>query len=320
MESDDTQHRSVLLREVVDLLSPHASGLYVDGTLGYGGHSAEILRVSSPDGCVIGIDRDRAALDAATERLREFGTRFTPIHGTFGEVDSVLRELGHAQVDGIVLDVGVSSPQLDQAERGFSFSQPGPLDMRMDASSGETVEQLLRQSTADELAALIKEYGEERYAKRIAAQIKDALRAGELTDTVALAEVIAECIPARERHKRKTHPATKTFQALRIAVNDELGQLRRFLDVFPTLLAAGGRCVIISFHSLEDRLVKNRFRELAWSSSLPPEYAREAGERVHPIGKVLTRKPISASPDELAANPRARSARLRAFEKLEERP
>ena len=292
----------------------------MDGTLGYGGHSFDILKASAPDGKLIGIDRDTVALENASRRLTEFGDRFTPVHNTFSNIGDVLADLGIAHVDGIILDVGVSSPQLDQAERGFSFAKSGPIDMRMDPSTGDTALQLLRRSTADEIAGWIKEYGEERYAKRIAGRIKEALNDGPgLADTVELAELIAGCIPAKERRQRKTHPATKTFQALRIAVNGELDQLEQFLEVFPDLLTTDGRCVIISFHSLEDRLVKRRFRDLTWSSSLPPKYAREAGERVHPIVELLTRKPVSGSEGEIDSNPRARSAKLRACRKLEVR-
>jgi len=313
---DPTPHKTVLSAEVVELLQPHSGGIYVDGTLGYGGHTEAILQVCAPDGQVIGIDRDLQALNHATERLQPYGARFTAIHDTFANIASVLSGLGRDQVDGILLDVGVSSPQLDEAARGFSFTKAGPIDMRMDPTSGETALELMRRMAADELGRLIKTYGEERYARRIATRIKEALGGDGIADTVALAELIADSIPGKERRQRKTHPATKTFQALRVVVNGELEQLEQFLEVFPDLLAPGGRCAVISFHSLEDRLVKRRFRDLAWSSSLPPEYAVKAGERVHPICRVLTRKPVSASDDEVATNPRARSAKLRACEKL----
>lgn len=314
---EPTPHKTVLSSEVVELLQPRDGGVYVDGTLGYGGHAEAILNAAAPSGQVIGIDRDSQAIEHARQRLHAFGDRFTAVHDTFGNMPSVLAGLGHSQVDGIVLDVGVSSPQLDQADRGFSFTKSGPIDMRMDPSSGETALALMRRISADELGALIKKYGEERYARRIATRIKEALSGPGLDDTVALAELVADCIPAKDRRQRKTHPATKTFQALRVAVNGELDQLEQFLAVFPDLLVPGGRCAVISFHSLEDRLVKRCFRDLAWSSSLPPEYAEKAGERVHPICRVLTRKPTYASDAEVDANPRARSARLRACEKLE---
>ncbi len=226
-----------------------------------------------------------------------------------------MSELGISTVDGILLDLGVSSPQLDQPARGFSFTRPGPLDMRMDPTKGRTALDLLHELEEPELAEVISELGEERYAKRIARLIKEALREDRITNTIELAAVIAQGIPIAEQRKSKIHPATRTFQALRIAVNAELDQLERFLAVFPDLLAPGGRCAIISFHSLEDRLVKNRFRDLAWTSSLPPRLAAEAGERTHAVCELITRKGIVASDEEVARNPRARSARLRVCER-----
>jgi 16S rRNA (cytosine1402-N4)-methyltransferase len=231
------------------------------------------------------------------------------------DIPRVLSELGVAKVDGILLDLGVSSPQLDHAERGFSFSRSGPLDMRMDPTKGSTALELLRDLDEAELTEVISEYGEERYAKRIARLIKDAVREDRIADTVQLAQVIAQGIPVVEQRKSKIHPATRTFQALRIAVNAELDQLERFLAVFPDLLAPGGRCAIISFHSLEDRLVKNRFRDLAWTSSLPPKLAAQAGERTESVCELVTRKGIVASDAEIERNPRARSARLRVCER-----
>jgi 16S rRNA (cytosine1402-N4)-methyltransferase len=231
-----------------------------------------------------------------------------------GDVRSILAGLGVTQVHGFLADLGVSSPQLEHADRGFSFTREGPLDMRMDPTRGPTARDLLRTTDEADLASLISDLGEERYAKRIARMIKEALRERDdaLATTTELAALIARAIPIVEQRKSKINPATRTFQALRIAVNGELDQLERFLDAFPDLLAPGGRCVVISFHSLEDRLVKNAFRDLAWSSSLPPRLAREAGERVEPVVEVLTRKAVFASDEETERNPRARSARLRA--------
>lgn len=302
--------------EVTDLLALRPGAVVCDGTIGAGGHAERVLSAGTPDVRLIGLDRDAAALDLARKRLAPFGARVTLVHATFGEVGSVLADLGIDKVDGFVLDLGVSSMQLDDGERGFSFSRPGPIDMRMDPSRGPSAMDLLRSLTQPELSDILRDLGEERYHKRIAARLKQAVRDDELTDTGALATVVAECIPAAVKRKSKIHPATLTFQALRIAVNAELDQLVAFLDQFADLLATDGRCVIISFHSLEDRLVKHRFRDLAWSSSLPPNLAEQAGERIHPICRVLTRKAVIASDSEVQANPRARSAKLRACQRL----
>ena len=310
-------HRSVLLDEVLAHLEPRSGGRYVDGTLGGGGHSRAILERSAPDGRLIGIDRDPDALAAARAQLADFGDRVVTVHGCFGDIDTILADLGIDKVDGLVLDLGVSSPQLDRAERGFSFTKAGPLDMRMDPTRGPTALDLLRDLPVDDLAEVISDYGEERYAKRIARLIKDAVREDRLTTTLELATLCAGAIPAAEQRKSKIHPATRTFQGLRIAVNRELDELARFLAVFPSLLAPGGRCVVISFHSLEDRLVKQRFRDLAWTSSLPPRYAAEAGERIEPVCVPVTRKAVFADDAETDDNPRARSARLRACERTD---
>ncbi len=306
----DFVHESVLLGEVLQYLSPREDGVYVDCTVGGGGHAsaiAEVLR--PPGGRLIGIDRDPAALAAASARL---GDRATLVHGELGNVREILAGLGITKVDGLLADLGVSSPQLDHAERGFSFAKQGPLDMRMDPTRGPTALELLHTLEVDALATVIGELGEERYAKRIARLIKEALREDRITTTTDLAGVVAQGIPVMEQRKSKIHPATRTFQALRIAVNAELDQLARLLAAFPDLLAPGGRCVIISFHSLEDRLVKNAFRDLTWTSSLPPKLAEEAGERVRPVVELLTRKAVFATDEEVERNPRARSARLRA--------
>ena len=310
------EHSSVLPTEVLDHLAPRDHGVYVDGTLGGAGHAAAILE-QAPHASLIGIDRDPQALEAARSRLGTLGERARLVHADYVEIPRVLSDLGIAKVDGILLDLGVSSPQLDQAERGFSFMKAGPLDMRMDPTRGQTVLQLLEELDDVGLAEVISELGEERYAKRIARLIKEALREDRIHTTIDLAQVIAQGIPVVEQRKSKIHPATRTFQALRIAVNAELEQLERFLAVFPDLLVTGGRCAIISFHSLEDRLVKNRFRDLAWTSSLPPKLAADAGERTHAVCELITRKGVVASDDEIAKNPRARSARLRVCERTD---
>lgn len=308
------EHASVLPAEVLEHLAPRDHGVYIDGTLGGAGHAAALLE-RIPTARLIGIDRDPAALAAAGDRLAPYGDRARLVHAEYAEIPRVLVEIGLTTVDGILLDLGVSSPQLDHAERGFSFTRPGPLDMRMDPTKGRTVLELLHELDEPELADVISELGEERYAKRIARLIKEAVREDRVSTTTELAAVIAQGIPVVEQRKSKIHPATRTFQALRIAVNAELEQLERFLAVFPDLLAPGGRCAIISFHSLEDRLVKNRFRDLAWTSSLPPKLAVEAGERSEAVCELVTRKGVVASDEEIARNPRARSARLRVCER-----
>ncbi len=305
----DFVHESVLLGEVLQYLSPRQDGVYVDCTVGGGGHASEIAGVLAPPGRLIGIDRDPAALAAAGARL---GERATLVHGELGNVREILASVGIRKVDGLLADLGVSSPQLDQAERGFSFAKEGPLDMRMDPTRGQTALELLHTLDVDALATVLGELGEERYAKRLARMIKEAVREDRIATTTDLAAVVAQGIPVMEQRKSKIHPATRTFQALRIAVNAELDQLARLLAAVPDLLAPGGRCVIISFHSLEDRLVKNAFRDLTWTSSLPPKLAAEAGERVEPVVELLTKKAVFATDAEVERNPRARSARLRA--------
>jgi 16S rRNA (cytosine1402-N4)-methyltransferase len=309
-------HTSVLADEVIEWLGPRAGGVYCDGTLGAGGHAERILEASAPDGRLIGIDRDPVALETAKARLERFGDRVTVVHGAFADARELLTGLGVEAVDGFMLDLGVSSLQLDRGERGFSFGQDGPLDMRMDTTQGETAAELLRSVTEDELKEILSRYGEERFAGRVARAIHEAVAEGKVSTTTELAAVITRAVPRPKPQERAIHPATRTFQALRIAVNGELEQLERFLAGFPTLLKPGGRLVVIAFHSLEDRLVKQRFRDLEWTSRLPPDLAKAAGERTVPVVRVLTGKPVSAGEAELAANPRSRSAKLRACEKV----
>lgn len=320
---DELTHIPVLANEVISLLNPRPGCVMCDGTLGGGGHTRLILEATAPGGRVIAIDRDPDALARARTALGDLAERVVFVHGTFGEVASLLETPAAKQVagdppglDGLLVDIGPSSPQFDDPERGFSFARPGPIDMRMDPTRGETAMELLRRVETHELATILRDFGEERYAPRIARHVKDAVAAGKLHTTVDLAEVIAEAIPSGSRRRMRIHPATRSFQALRIAVNGELDQLARFLEVFPALLAPGGRCAVISFHSLEDRMVKQRFRDLAWSSSLPPALAEKAGERTAPICRPITRKPVVPSDAEVAGNPRARSAKLRVCEKV----
>jgi 16S rRNA (cytosine1402-N4)-methyltransferase len=303
-------HEPVLAREVVELLRPGPGRLLLDCTLGGGGHALLFLERGAR---VIGIDKDPRALAAAKARLARFGEAFRAVRADFRDARNVLDALGIGEVDGAVADLGVSSPQLDEAERGFAFSRPGPLDMRM-GSEGETLADLLRRIDERELARILKEYGEEPFARPVARAVKRALERGELLDTAKLAEVVAAAIP-RRAWPRKIHPATRTFQALRIAVNDELGALAAFLEGLPRVLAPGGRAAVISFHSLEDRMVKERFRALSQACTCPPDLpvcACGAKASFAPV----TRKVVTASEAEVATNPRARSAKLRVVEKL----
>lgn len=314
---DSSAHIPVLMDEVLDHLAPREGGVYVDGTFGRGGHTRAILERLGPTGRVIALDRDPTAIAAGAALVAEQAGRLTLVHARFGELPAVLAAQGTAKVDGILLDLGVSSPQLDEADRGFSFAKAGPIDMRMDPSRGPTALDLIRDLAAPELAAVIRELGEERLHQRIARRLKEAERAGELGTTLDLARVIASCFSGGDLRRLHIHPATRTFQALRIAVNRELDELAAFLEGFPDLLVSGGRCVVIAFHSLEDRLVKRRFRDLAWTSSLPPALAAQAGERVHAVCTPVTRKAVFAADDEADDNPRARSARLRACQRTD---
>jgi 16S rRNA (cytosine1402-N4)-methyltransferase len=304
------RHVSVLATEVVELLRPEPGRLLLDGTLGGGGHTELLLARGAT---VIGIDRDPRALAAATARLARYGEAFRAARADFRDAKNVLSALGIETVDGALVDLGVSSPQFDEAERGFSFSKSGPLDMRM-GDTGETLRDLLRRADERELARILKEYGEEPFARPVARAIKAAIDENPDLDTAGLAEVIAGAIP-RKAWPRRIHPATRTFQALRIAVNDELGSLAAWLDSLPSLLKAGGRAAAISFHSLEDRMVKERFRALTQACICPPDLPVCACGRRAAFAAV-TRKAVVASDEEVAANPRARSARLRAVEKL----
>ncbi|HTN53761.1 MAG TPA: 16S rRNA (cytosine(1402)-N(4))-methyltransferase RsmH [Anaeromyxobacter sp.] len=304
------EHEPVLAREIVEVLRPQPGELILDGTLGGGGHSGLLLEAGAR---VIALDKDPRALAAASARLARFGEAFRAVRSDFRDAGNVLAALGISGVDGALVDLGVSSPQLDEAERGFSFSRPGPLDMRM-GDEGETLEDLLRRIDERELARILDQYGEEPFARPVARAIKAALGREEKLDTARLAEIVAGAIP-RRAWPRRIHPATRTFQALRIAVNDELGALAAWLDGLPALLNPGGRAATVAFHSLEDRMVKERFRALTQACTCPPDLPVCAcGARA--TFAAITRRAIQASEAEVAANPRARSARLRAVEKL----
>ena len=307
-------HRPVLLQETIELLEAQQGVLFVDGTLGLGGHSEAILEASA-ETRVIGIDLDREALELATKRLKRFGPRFRGVHANFREVARVVEEAAEGDVRGILVDLGVSSLQLDTRERGFSFRQDAPLDMRMNAGSDEeTVAELLARLPEEEIARIIYEYGEERRSRRIARWIIERRERGEPVETTKeLADLVARAIGGRMADK--VHPATRTFQALRIAVNRELEGLSEFIETAIDLLQTDGRFVAISFHSLEDRIVKQTLRRLSgYCECSPRAPACSCGARR--AVEILTRRPIVSGEAEVTENPRARSAKLRACRKL----
>ena len=303
-------HQTVLLREAVEALVTAPSGVYADGTFGRGGHSRLVLEQLGSDGRLLGVDKDPLAIEHAM-RLQQEDERFSFYHGSFADLPAQLRAQGIEHLDGILLDLGVSSPQLDEAERGFSFMQDGPLDMRMDTSSGETAAQWLAYAAVEDIAEVLKEYGEERFARRIAAAIVEARDEAPLTTTAQLAKVVSEANPRWEKHK---HPATRAFQAIRIKVNRELEDLSDLLAVAVDLLKVGGRLVVISFHSLEDRMVKRYMRDMARGEQLPPGVPvtdAALNRRMKLVGKA-----IKASEAELGENVRSRSAVMRVAEKI----
>ena len=307
-------HQSVLPTEVLHYLAPRPGGVYVDGTLGGGGHSELILEALGLGGVLYGIDRDPAALAAATKRLSRFGDRFQPLQGSFGDLTELLAARGVREIDGLLLDLGVSSPQLDRPERGFSFRADGPLDMRMDPTQGETAADLVNSLSERELELAIKEYGEERWARKIAQRIVTARQEQPFETTLQLAALVERTIPRRFQEDR-IHPATRTFQGLRILVNGELEQVEQGLQAGIGLLKPGGRVVVISFHSLEDRIVKQRLRDAATGCRCPRQLPQCVCGQV-PLVRVLTSRPVTAGAVELADNPRSRSAKLRAAERV----
>jgi 16S rRNA (cytosine1402-N4)-methyltransferase len=307
------EHVPVLLREAVDLLDPHPGGLYLDGTLGAGGHASEILRRSSPDGVLIGLDQDAEAIERCRKSLAEFGDRVILQQRNYRDLTAVLDDLSCQTVDGVLLDLGISWFHIKTPDRGFSFQLDGPLDMRMDTTRERTAADLVNSLSREELAMIIREYGEERRAGIIARAIEKARARRPITRTVQLAEIISSVFPPYP--PRRIHPATLTFQALRIAVNDEIHALREGLNQAIPLLNSGGRIAVITFHSLEDRIVKRTFAAAAKGCVCPPKLPVCSCGRV-PELKVLTSHPITAGREEVARNPAARSAKLRAAEKL----
>jgi len=302
-------HQTVLLEEAVEALRIKADGVYVDGTFGRGGHSRAILARLGSSGKLIALDRDAMAIAAAMEIA---DPRLAAVHAQFGALREVIRRAGVAHVDGVLLDLGMSSPQLDAADRGFSFRFDGPLDMRMDTSRGQTAAQWLEQSSEREIREVIKRYGEERFAKQIARAIVAARSRGPVDRTRQLAEIVAKAVPAREPHQ---DPATRTFQAIRIHVNQELEELALMLPQCLEVLNGGGRLVVISFHSLEDRIVKQFMRTHSQPGTLPARLPVRAHELPKPSLRLIG-KPVFPSRAEIAANPRARSAVMRVAERI----
>lgn len=308
------KHISVLLDETVDSLNIKPNGTYVDGTLGGGGHSLEICKRLGDGGRLIGIDQDMDAVKAATERLSDYSDKVTIVHSNYQDIDSVLKGLAIGGVDGIILDLGVSSYQLDNVDRGFTYREDTPLDMRMDQSNPMTAKDIVNDYSEEELFHVIRDYGEDGFAKNIAKHIVRARQEKPIETTGELNEIIKAAIPAKMR-QGTGHPSKKTFQAIRIELNKELEVLENSLDKMIELLNPGGRLSIITFHSLEDRIVKNIFRKNMNPCTCPPGFPVCVCGKA-PTGKVITRKPIIPSSEELEDNKRAKSSKLRVFEKV----
>ena len=301
-----------MVHEVVHYLQCDKGGLFVDGTLGTGGHTLAIFQQSPATAQVIGIDRDSEGLALARERLSPFSNRLRPVHGKFGDLKKILSSLGVRAVDGILLDLGFSSFQVENPDRGFSFQREDPLDMRMDQTQGISAREWLTQTNEKELTRVLKEYGEERWAKRLARKIMDFQTKRPFQTTRELAELIAGSIPRGGR----IHPATRTFQALRILINDELTQLKTFLEQFLETLTDGGKVCLISYHSLEDRLIKQAFLRLERGTTDPLGMAEPSRPKDQPVFKRVTPKPIVPSQKEIEENPRSRGAKLRVGERI----
>jgi len=292
-------HNPVLSKEVIDFLNPAPGQIIVDATIGGAGHSEEILRKITPGGMLIGIDRDEETLRLVSERLRPFEGSFKLINKNFKYLEEILKDLGVNKANGILFDLGMSSIQMDARERGFSIKNDGPLDMRMDRNQGLTAKDLVNRFREAELSDIIRDYGEERFHRRIAKRIVEERRRKEISTTAELSDIILRSLPY-SHNKYKIHPATRTFQAIRIKVNDELDSIREALNALPEVLEKGSRACVISFHSLEDRIAKNTFKEF----------------KAQGLFTVLTKKPVTANEVEVISNPRSRSAKLRAVERI----
>ena len=308
------KHKSVLLEETIRNLKVKPDGIYVDGTLGGGGHAYEVCRQLSAKGSLIGIDQDEAAIEAAGERLQEFGDRVTIIRSNYCNMKKELQKIGITSVDGITLDLGVSSFQLDNAERGFTYREDVPLDMRMDQRGSRTARDIVNTYTENELYRVLRDYGEEKFAKKIARNICTARTDKPIETTGELIELIKQSIPMKMRAVGG-HPAKKTFQEIRIELNQELEVLRNSLDDMIELLNDGGRICIITFHSLEDRIVKTIFKRNENPCTCPPDFPVCVCGKMS-MGKVITRKPILPNEEEIAENKRSKSAKLRVFERI----
>ena len=306
-------HKSVLLKETIDGLKIKPDGIYVDGTLGGGGHASEVARRLSDKGSIIGIDQDAAAIEAAGIRLKDFGEKVTIVRSNYCDMKSQLGKLGIDKVDGIVLDLGVSSYQLDTAERGFSYREDAPLDMRMDRRQKMTARDIVNDYEGRELYRVIRDYGEDKFAKNIAKHIVAAHQKAPIETTGQLTEIIRASIPMKFQ-KKSGHPAKRTFQAIRIELNQELEVLKNSLDAMIDLLNPGGRLCIITFHSLEDRIVKSAFRKNENPCTCPSDFPVCVCGKISK-GSIITRKPILPSKEEMEENSRAKSAKLRIFER-----
>lgn len=307
------KHVSVLLKECIDNLNIKENGIYVDCTLGGAGHSSEIIKLLSNKGKLIGIDQDQDAINAAKERLKEY-SNVIYVHDNFYNIDSILQNLNIEKVDGVLMDLGVSSYQLDEASRGFSYMHDAPLDMRMNRENSKSAYEVVNNYSEEELYSIIKSYGEEKFAKRIAAFIVKHREEKAIDTTFQLVEIIKAAIPAKFR-REGPHPAKRTFQAIRIEVNAELDILEKAINDSVARLNKGGRIAIITFHSLEDRIVKTTYKKLQDPCECPKEFpVCICGKK--PVLKIITRKPIEADEQELEINPRSRSAKLRVGEKI----
>jgi len=308
------EHIPVLLEKTIEYLDPKTGGVYIDGTLGGAGHSLEIVKRITPGGVLLGIDQDSNAIAAAKEHLEAYKGNVIIVHDNFKNIKAIAGNLGFCEVDGILLDIGVSSHQLDQEERGFSYMHDGPLDMRMDTERDYNASDIIESATEQELTRIIRDYGEEKWAVRIAKFIIEERKAGRIDTTFKLVDIIKKAIPAAAR-REGGHPAKRTFQALRIAVNNELEVLEQAIKDAVDILKPGGRLVVITFHSLEDRIVKTVFNNMERPCTCPPKLPVCVCGKV-PLLKVVTKKPVVAGDKELEANTRSKSAKLRAAERV----